>query len=184
MPDPDDLDPRTADLVRRFADAALVDFDSDQVAARATEPSRRPSWQIAAALAAALAVVVAVAVIGTGRGNPPSGAGPSEATFTTPPPEPSAPQSPAGGLTREEAIAVAREAAPQAADYPEVIRADAGPFGTQLVDSLEYTERPAPDRWVWVIMLCDGCGPLAGHSTLVILDYLDGRIYLVADFIG
>ena len=99
------------------------------------------------------------------------------------PPPPSA--APSGGLTRTEAIEAARRAAPHAADYAEVTVASTGPFGTEFgLEFFDYSERPADNRWVWVIRLCDGCGPLSGQSTLVVLDYIDGRVYLVANFRG
>ena len=198
MPDPEDLDASTADRIRRFADAGLADFDPQRVVAHATETSRRPYGRIAVAVtAAAAALLVSAVVFGSlGRGDPPVGASEPTATSTDPTPSMAAPSlpldppqpsgAPTGGLTRTEAIEAARRAAPHAADYPEVIRADAGPFGTEAMgfESLEDIERPADSRWVWVIMLCEGCGPLSGQGTFVILDYLDGRVYGIINFRG
>jgi hypothetical protein len=88
------------------------------------------------------------------------------------------------GLTRADAIELAREAAPHAAAYPEVTVAERGPFGQLEGFDRMLDDEPPADRWVWQITLCEGCGPLSGRSTTVILDYLDGRIYGVIDMIG
>ena len=193
MRDDVDLDPREAAKLRRLADETLVGFDPQRIAERAVT-SRHRERPRRLVIAADAAVVVAVgAFVGAGATEwirprpdvgsltPPSRSVPAT-TEQTPIPTTSPPA--ANALSRDEAIAAAREAAPQASDYPEVVRVEAGPFEDMGVESLEYELRPEADRWVWVIILCEGCGPLSGEGTVVVLDYLDGRVYAVQDFIG
>jgi hypothetical protein len=86
---------------------------------------------------------------------------------------------PTTGLTQEQAITVARVAAPQSADR-SVRRAEAGPAG-ELVEPqvYEFSSDIPSDRWVWVIILAtQGEG---GSS--VVIDFLDGRVYGVVNVI-
>jgi hypothetical protein len=90
-------------------------------------------------------------------------------------------------LTREEAVVIARDAAPQAAGRP-VTFAEAGPSVDLLPPGAPEVERlisaiPA-DRWIWVITFSSGDGPLGGESSVVVIDYLDGRVYGVVDWIS
>lgn len=95
-----------------------------------------------------------------------------------PRPVPSAP-----GLTEEEAIAVARAAAPHAADFP-VTRAEAG-LASELVHepALDLPTLPTPERLVWVIVLAGG--PTQNQEiSVVVIDFRDGQVYGVLDLIG
>lgn len=90
---------------------------------------------------------------------------------------------PSPGLTEEEAIAVARAAAPHAADFP-VTRAEAG-LASELVHepALDLPTLPAPERLVWVIVLAGG--PTQNQEiSVVVIDFLDGHVYGVLDLIG
>ena len=193
MPDDFDLDPREAADLRRVADETLVGFDPQRIAesvatSRRRERPRRLVIAAGAALVVAVGAFVGVSATEWIRRGPDVGSltspSPSVPATTEPTPTPTTSPSAANALSRDEAIAAARVAAPQASAYPEVIRAEAGPFEDMGVASLEYELRPEADRWVWVIILCEGCGPLSGEGTVVVLDYLDGRVYAVQDFIG
>ena len=78
---------------------------------------------------------------------------------------------------------IARAAAPQSADRP-VVRADAGPAGElPETDHFDLTPAPAPDRWVWIVILASGPS-LGEEGSIVVIDFLDGGVYGVVDIIG
>jgi len=134
-------------------------------------------------MAARLALMVTVALVGCSAPMPSADEPPSaaESRFASVPPwdvSAGSPQLPAG-LSRSEAIALARAAAPQSASFP-VTMAQAGPghnFG--------FAHRPGVprDRWVWYILLSD-LGPLSGTGSMVFLDFVDGQIYEVINLLG
>jgi len=134
-------------------------------------------------MAARLALLITVALAGCSAPMPSADEPPSaaESRFASAPPwdeSAGSPRLPAG-LSRSEAIALARAAAPQSASFP-VTMAQAGPghnFG--------FAHRPGlpRDRWVWYILLSD-LGPLSGTASMVFLDYVDGQVYEVINLIG
>ena len=85
--------------------------------------------------------------------------------------------SPESGLSEDEAVELARAAAPQSAHFPVTV-AKAGP-----ASAFSPFHDIAGDRWVWYILLSD-LGPLSGEGTMVFLDFVDGRVYEVIDVIG
>jgi hypothetical protein len=190
MNDADDLDPRLAARVHGFADETLATFDAERVAAAAMTPKRRPMWQLAAvSVAAVLVIASAVAIAGSLSGGGPLGASP----LATPSDDPATTSSPgessptpmetatptSTGRTEEQAVAAARGAAPQSADR-EVRRVETGPSGELLEREVyEFSSEIPSDRWVWVIILASqGQG---GSS--VVIDFLDGRVYGVVNFV-
>ena len=97
-------------------------------------------------------------------------------------PSPSA--SPAVGLTRDEAIALAREAAGRFAN-DDVLEARVGTWGA--LDP--WTPRnapptPTPDTRIWIINIGYNPGPLMGQGIVVVLDYFDGRVLNATEWIS
>ena len=84
-------------------------------------------------------------------------------------------------LSEAEAVDIARGAAPQSADYPIQV-AEAGP-ASELVADTGMAEDVPGDRWVWYIVLGTG-GYLSGGGTVIVIDYIDGRVYDVVDVIA
>lgn len=103
---------------------------------------------------------------------------PTTPGITTPSPTPS-------GITREEAIAVARAAAPRYATAG-VLHADAGRFDdfVPAFTAEHYTPVPAPDRLVWRITLGEQPSPTGGQGTDVIIDFWDGRVILATEWVS
>lgn len=91
----------------------------------------------------------------------------------------------ASGISREQAIAAARVAAPRyAAD--DVLRAEIGRFG-DLVSAFtaeQFSPVPAPDRLVWKITLGSQPSPTGGQGTDVIIDFLEGRFILATEWVS
>jgi hypothetical protein len=85
------------------------------------------------------------------------------------------------GLSKAEAVEIARQAAPQSADYPITV-AEAGP-ASELVADTGFAEDVPGDRWIWYIVLDNG-GALSGEGSIIVIDYVDGRVYDVVDIIG
>jgi hypothetical protein len=76
---------------------------------------------------------------------------------------------PGGGLTRDEAIEIARAAVPEAAEW-DVMFAISGPIGTTIgAPDLEET------RWVWHVSLTDGLG-MQGQIAWVYIDHRTGEV--------
>ena len=98
-------------------------------------------------------------------------------------PEPSFAPEPSGGISRDEAEDAARDVVPKA-DGWDVIAADAGPIGQfDYLDGQAFTSEIPADRWVWVIDLGGG-PPLGAEGSWVVIDYLDGRVYGIVDWIS
>jgi len=87
-------------------------------------------------------------------------------------------------LTRAEAVAIAHDAAPQAGR--RVTFAEAGPRVDLLAPSGPESERIIAaipdDRWIWVISLTSD--PHGAEWSVVVIDYLDGRVYGVMGWIA
>lgn len=86
---------------------------------------------------------------------------------------------PPAGVTEDDAIAIARTAAPHAADW--LVRvATAGPLQNVFTarGEFEWSRAIPPDRWIWQITLGVG-DALDSRGTHVFLDYLDGTVYRV-----
>lgn len=91
---------------------------------------------------------------------------------------------PAAGFTQEQAVAAARAAAPQSADR-RIISAKAGPLGELLAPgTYDFSSAIPSDRWVWVINLGSGQPLGEGQGSIVVIDFLDGRVYGVIDWIS
>lgn len=208
--DTDDLDPRLATRIRAFSEQSLDTFDPERAAAAAMSPARRPMWLTAATVGSATLVVLVGIAVGSsllgygpvGQGPAISSESPSAAASPTASDTPSATASvtapafpaPAGqatpgpalpGLTEEAAAAAARAAAPQSAAWPVVV-AKAGPAGELLYSEGGYQIAPGlpHDRWVWVIILGDSSQALDGEGSIVVIDFLDGTVYEVVDWIS
>jgi hypothetical protein len=128
-----------------------------------------------------------------GSGGPVAGASSACSTpATTVPTAPATPSpgliGPAGsgtGLTRDQAITIARAAAPRRGDAA-VLQAEVGRFA-----DLGYAHAasgvsppPTPERLVWRVNLGTVRGPLEGEGTIVILDFQTGKIIQVFDWIS
>ncbi|MBA2266194.1 MAG: hypothetical protein H0W17_07360 [Chloroflexi bacterium] len=61
--------------------------------------------------------------------------------------------------------------------------ARAGPASELELEGFANLADVDGDRWVWYILLSD-LGPLSGEGTIVILDFIDGRVYEAIDVIG
>jgi hypothetical protein len=125
-------------------------------------------------------------------------AGCSPAPPTAPPtPRPSVPaltpttgpsRSPASSpveVTREQAIAIARQAVPRWA-AASVLQADQGrwaDFGDPYAPLL-VSPTPSPERLVWLINLGVVNGPLDAAGTDVVIDAADGSVVQIVDWIS
>jgi hypothetical protein len=121
-------------------------------------------------------VVMAAAVLACGSA-PPS---PSHVPTGTVGPNPAE-----SGITREQAIAVAREAVPRYATA-DVLSAEVGRFG-DLVSAFtaeHFSPVPTSDRLVWKVTLGEQPSPTGGQGTDVIIDFWDGRVILASDWVS
>jgi hypothetical protein len=84
------------------------------------------------------------------------------------------------GLSKAEALEIAREAAPRSADFP-VFVAKAGPAGELVGNDTRFAVDVPGDRWVWYVVL--DTGALSGEGSMIVIDYLDGRVYEVVDIV-
>jgi len=87
-------------------------------------------------------------------------------------------------LTEAEAV----EAARQAADRPGMtpVHVESGPAGEVLLprQGFEWAHVPSDDTWVWLVNLSDGGPPLGQEGSFVVLDFFDGTIYGVLNWIS
>ena len=86
------------------------------------------------------------------------------------------------GLTQEQAIGIARSAAPQASMWPMLV-STAGTAAELLHPEGGYrvAQGLAHDRWVWVVVLGNAGTGLDGAGVIVVIDYIDGTVYEVVD---
>jgi hypothetical protein len=82
---------------------------------------------------------------------------------------------PSPGITFDEALAAAREAAPQTADYQVAVHEYLP--AAELHESLMAMDVP-PDRWVWYLFFTE---PGGSSLVAVIVDYLDGTVLEVSE---
>jgi hypothetical protein len=185
----EELGARTAKWLRDYSDRGVAGFDADDIAAKAMADLPRRGWPILATVAAALlAAVVGLAVVNSPGVNPPGGQVEQRPSGTAPegsdmPSDP--PPSMSGtGISRDAAIAAAREAVPRSATW-EVRVANFGTAGDLLYAEGGYQiARGLPgDRQVWVVVLGTGSG-FEAEGSIVVIDYLDGTIYEVVDWIS
>ncbi len=131
-----------------------------------------------------LAVAITVlAACGSTPVPPPSAsahAAPTAATSPTGTPTAAATRT---GLTREAAIALAKEVMPEGSPNA-VLAADAGPFKDYGGYGPTKGRTPAPDDWVWSVNLGEYGGPTGGSGTIVVLDYYDGHLVQTYDWVG
>jgi hypothetical protein len=118
----------------------------------------------------ALLLVISVALI-TACSTPPETPPTRSAT-----PAPTVAATPAAGLTRGEAVALARKATTRFAGEG-VLEARVGTWGELDVYSPpDAPPTPAPETRVWIINLGYVAGPLDGQGVVVVLDEVDGRV--------
>jgi hypothetical protein len=93
-----------------------------------------------------------------------------------------APPSASDGLSEDDAVAIAREAAPIAADG-EARSAQAGPLGEVFPsrDLFDWSRNLPADRWVWMVFLVNTTAGGDEEGAIVILDYHDGTVYKVME---
>jgi hypothetical protein len=99
---------------------------------------------------------------------------------TAPPGSPAA-----SGVTREVAINAARAAAGRFANAA-VLKADVGPledFVSELV-AAHISPAPSRDQVVWRITLGEQPSPTGGQGVDVFIDYRDGRVLFVGDWVS
>jgi len=88
-------------------------------------------------------------------------------------------------MDREQAIAIARVAAPSRAT-DDVLRADLGEWQALREEHAPGAngDPPAPTDLVWAIDLGWQQGPMMGQRTVVIIDARDGRVLQTVDWIS
>lgn len=93
--------------------------------------------------------------------------------------------SPASGITRDRAIAVAREAAPRYATL-SVLGAELGRFGdvVSAFTAEHFSPVPTPDRLFWKVTLGEQPSPTGGQGTDVIIDFWEGGVILATDWVS
>jgi hypothetical protein len=103
----------------------------------------------------------------------------------TPSPNPPGPALSGAGLTRDQAITIARTAAPRRGDAA-VLQADVGRFADlgYAHAASRVSPPPTPERLVWRVNLGTVSGPLEGEGTIVILDFQTGSVIQVFDWIS
>lgn len=177
----DDHDPELSQRLSEYADTSLADFDVAAVVRTAAVERPRRGWQLFATAAAAAVLVGGVMLFVSNQSNPRAlgqspAASASEETPASATPE-------AGTVTEEQAIALAREAAPHAADYASV-NAESGAFGEMFfpTETTDFESQPSANRVVWVVMLSDVRGDLDASITRVVIDSVDGTVYDIANF--
>jgi hypothetical protein len=89
------------------------------------------------------------------------------------------------GLSRDQAIAIARAAAPRRGGAA-VLQAEVGPFADlgNAHAASRVSPPPTPERLVWRVNLGTDSGPLQGDGTIVILDFQTGSVIQVFDWIA
>lgn len=114
----------------------------------------------------------------SGWADPPCQADTTPAASASPSASPTAPP---GGLSQAQAVAAAEVVAERS--NVVVMTAVAGPASEVLAGSMVhvYPDMPSGDTWVWVINLWNAAGE---QGTVVVLDYLDGTIYGIQDWIS
>jgi hypothetical protein len=189
MHDDTDLDGRLVAELRHLGDSSMATFDPDRVADRAMRSHSRVGWRsLIAAVATAAVVGVGAYLVATSVGQPETPVG-DTSTSASPtasvtegepsqsfePPHPS--DAPPGGLTRSEAIELARKAA-GIAPNARVVEARVLQYDEDAQVSWGGQEQPADGRWLWVVTLCTTvCESPGLEHYLVYLDYVDGRVY-------
>jgi hypothetical protein len=122
------------------------------------------------------AVIAAVVLVGCRQLGPSSGPTGQVPPSASPSPSPS-PSPSSAGLTRDQAIALARSVADPNYAADEVLQAEVMPFGQlDLYAGPDTTPRPGPDRLVWFISLGHISGPQMGAGVNVVIDVLDGTV--------
>ncbi|MGH9174981.1 MAG: hypothetical protein ACRD1H_11520, partial [Vicinamibacterales bacterium] len=96
----------------------------------------------------------------------------------SPAPVPTAPE-PSDGISRDEAVAAARDALPDGADW-EVVVTEAGPLGRiyPLWATNDWSRDLSGDLWVWRVFLVSG-----DRGADVVIDYVGGSVYVVSPWI-
>jgi hypothetical protein len=124
----------------------------------------------------ALAAVVGIVLLAGACAPAPPSAVPTEIPSVAPSPTPRV------GLTRAEAVAIARVAAQAPAEW-DILQADAGwPWE---VDVLESPGLATPGLgFVWRVNVGFIDGPLDGEGVIVILDYFDGHVISKTNWIS
>jgi hypothetical protein len=135
---------------------------------------------------ARLLVLAALALVGACAPALPGGASPTAAAAAgTIAPDATSPSRSPALSTRDQAVARARAAVPKRAGAG-ALQADLGRFGDLGNASAASLVSPRPDgdRLVWRVNLGTVQGPLDGDGTIVILDFADGSVIEVFDWIS
>lgn len=173
------------------------DFATSIAASLEDRAARRFSWfsGIPAVAATVVLAIVAVAVPlsltrpstpGPGASQPTTqqptvagGASPSSTISTASPTADASPEP----LTEAEAV----EAALRADGRPGMTAAnvESGPASEVLArEGFEWADVPSGDTWVWLIVLSDDGPPLGQEGSFIVLDYFDGTIYGIQNWIS
>ncbi len=96
-----------------------------------------------------------------------------------------APSPERAGITRDQAIEIARTAAPKRSS-DDVLQAIVGTFGDLGNPDAQILVSPAPGpaQDVWLVKLGVVRGPLDGEGTDVIIDASDGRVLQMFDWVS
>lgn len=89
------------------------------------------------------------------------------------------------GLTREDAVAIARAYVPRGSSW-DVLRAEAGRFADLGIPhaAARVSPRPDPDHRVWLVNLGVVRGPLEANGRIVILDFFTGQVIQLVEWIA
>lgn len=174
------------------------DFATSIATSLEERPVRRFSW-FSGIPAVAATVVLAIVVVAVPlsltqlsttpgpRASRPSTQQPSAAATATPsstistasPTVNASPQP----LTEAEAV----EAALRADGRPGMaaVNVESGPASEVLPrEGFEWADVPSGDTWVWLIVLSDGGPPLGQEGSVVVLDYFEGTVYGIQNWIS
>lgn len=86
------------------------------------------------------------------------------------------------GLSEDDAVSIARDAAPIAANG-EVRSVQAGPLSEVFPsrDLFDWSRNLAADRWVWMVFLVNTTALGDEDGAIVFIDYYDGTVYEVME---
>ena len=93
---------------------------------------------------------------------------------------------PRPALTEDQAIAIAREAAPELWRDEEVLDVRQVPYGEVANENAPVIEgeRPGADRCVWFVDLGTDPGPLMGQGVMITIDCVTGDVIHVIEWIS
>jgi hypothetical protein len=199
MPDDDQITQRLHSALETEArrNALPSDFATNVAGSLEDRASRRFSWFSGLPAVAATVVLAIVAVaIPLSLTRPPT-PGPGASQSTTPERTVAASaatsstistMSPtADGSPRPLTEAEAVDAALRADGRPGMSAAnvESGPASEVLPrEGFEWADVPSGDTWVWLIVVSDDGPPLGQEGSFVVLDYFDGTVYGIQNWIS